>query len=194
MADAHHAPATTSPSPEVPYVCGYFSNPRVFKLAAMAARDADYKNLQAYMPYPIHGMDAILGLERSLIGRPVFAVSVLFFVAAWFMQYFNMVVDFPLVYGGKPYDTPQLFVVVTLETGLLLGALVNLLLCFHSCKLLPNPTFKPMHPKLSDDTFAIAVPITSSASAEKLTAWFKQVGAIEIESKDPTHVVEAAHA
>jgi len=194
MADAHHAPATTSPTPEVPYVCGYFRTPRAFKLAAMAARDADYKNLQAYMPYPIHGIDAILGLERSLIGRPVFAVSAVFFFLAWFMCYFHMTIDFPLVYGGKPYQTPQLFVVVVMETGLLMGALLNLLLCFHSCKLLPNPTFKPMHPRLSDDTFAIAVPITGSASAEKLTAWFNQVGAEDIEAKDPTQKAGDVHA
>jgi len=196
MADLHHAPATSSPTPEVPYVVGYFSNPRTFKLAAMAARDADYKNLQAYMPYPVHGIDEILGLQRSLLGRPVFAVTIVFFLLAYFMQYYNHVLSWPLVYGGKPFHTPQLFVVVTLETGLLLGALFNLVMCFHTCKLIPNPAFTPMHPRLSDDLFAIAVPITDKVPADTLQTFFRQVGAEGITARDPAApvAVEVAHA
>jgi hypothetical protein len=196
MADLHHAPATTSPTPEVPFVCGSWRSPQGFKVAATAARDAGYTNLQAYMPYPIHGIDAILGLERSWIGRPVFVVCIVFFVLAYLLQYDRMVVDFPLVYGGKPYHTWQLFVVVTLETGLLLGALANLLLCFHTCRLLPNPAFTPMNPRLSDDTFAIAVPITSHADAQQLVAWFNRLGAEDVVVKDPTQPAptEPSHA
>jgi hypothetical protein len=179
MSDLHHA-ATTSPTPDVPYVAGLWRSPDAFRDAARAASKAGYSNLQAYMPYPLHGIEDILGLERSLIGRPVFAICCLGFLLAFFMCWDRQVIDFPTIYSGKPYESWQLFVVVTLETGLLFGAIANLLLCFHCCRLLPNPQFTPLDARLSDDTFAIAIPITSAASAEHLKAWFEGLKADEI--------------
>jgi hypothetical protein len=192
VADLVNAPATTSATPEVPYVAGFWKDPQAFKIAASAARDAGHTGIQAYMPYPIHGIEAILGLERSFIGRPVFAVSILFFLVAYQMQYHQQVVNFPMIYGGKPFHSWQLFVVVTLETGLLIGALVNLLLCFHTCRLVPNPAFKPMHPRLSDDTFCIALPITATADTQSLVAWFRKLGADEVEIDEHPAAAPAA--
>lgn len=191
-----HAPPTTSPRPEVPHVVGFWRNPLAFKIAARAARDAGHANLQAYLPYPIHGIEEQLGLKRSLIGRVVFSVAVIGFVLAYGMQFDRQVMDYPMVYGGKPYHTWQLFVVVTLETGLLLGALANLLLCFHTCRLVPNPGFTPMHPRLSDDTFALAVPITAAHRADALVGWFRQLGADEVEVNETAGAAaaETSHA
>lgn len=192
MADLVHAPATTAPAPEGPYVAGFWRTPDGFRAAARAARDAGHTNIQAYMPYPVHGFEELLGLERSWIGRPVFALCCLGFLAAFGMCWDRMDVNFPLIYGGKPYGTWQLFVVVTLETGLLLGALANLLLCFHTCRLLPNPAFMPMDPRLSDDTFAIAIPITSRHSADQLERWFHAQQAEEVRVQ-PTAAAEVSH-
>ncbi len=184
MPDHVNAPPSPSATPEVPYVAGYWRNAQAFKIAATSAREAGHTGIQAYLPYPVHGIEPILGLERSWIGRGVFAVSVVFFIVAYHMQYFQQVESFPMVYGGKPFHTWQLFVVVTLETGLLIGALANLLLAFHTCRLIPNPAFKPMHPRLSDDTFALALPISARASSEQLVAWFRGLGAEEVEVND----------
>jgi hypothetical protein len=197
VADLFHAPPTVSAAPEQPYVAGYWRDPQAFKVAAAAARDGGHTNLSAYLAYPLHGIEEILGLERSTIGRPVFAVCIVFVLIAYTMCYYQQVVSFPMVYSGKPYHTWQLFVVVTLETGLLLGALANLLLCFHTCRLVPNPAFKPMHPRLSDDTFALALPISATSGVEQLTAWFRQLGADEVEVNENAGApaaAEPAHA
>jgi hypothetical protein len=180
MDDLFHAPATTAPAPQGSYVAGFWKSPEAFKAAARAAREAGYAQLQAYMPYPLHGFDDILGLQRSWIGRPVFAICCVGFLLAFGMCSYHMVDDFPAIYGGKPYATWQLFVVVTLETGLLFGALANLLLCFHTCRLLPDPTFTPMHERLSDDTFAIAVPVSAQHSAAQLRSFFEGLHAEDI--------------
>jgi hypothetical protein len=197
VADLYHAPPTVSATPEVPYVAGFWRDPQAFMVAAMAARDAGHVNMQSYLAYPLHGLEEIFGLERSLIGRGVFAMSIVFFIVAYTMCYYQQVVSFPLNYSGKPYHTWQLFVVVTLETGLLLGAVANLLLCFHTCRLLPNPAFKPMNERLSDDTFGLALVIGPKGDAQQLTAWFKQLGAEEVEVNETVGVVaatEPAHA
>jgi hypothetical protein len=192
MPDVAHAPPTTSPSPEVPYVAGFWRDPQAFKIAAQAARDAGHTQLQAYLAYPLHGIEEILGLERSTIGRPVFVACLVFFVLAYLMQYNREVTDFPMVYGGKPYHTWQLFVVVTLETGLLLGAVANLLLAFHTCRLVPNPFFKPMNPRLSDDTFGLALPTSPRANADQLVEWLKKLGAVEVEINETAGTATAA--
>ena len=177
-------------------VVGYFRDVPAFKAAVVAARAAGYSHTEVHMPYPVHGVEGALGLKRSWIGRPVLAVSLVVAALAFLMQYHQQVEEFPMIYSGKPYFTWQLYVVVTMESGLLLGALLNLLLCFHTCQLLPDPFWRPRNDRLSDDTFAVVV--TDIRAAEVLVAWMKAQGAVGVDV-DPAPgatpaPVGAAHA
>jgi hypothetical protein len=160
-------------------VVGYFRELPAFKAAVAAARAAGFAHVEVHTPYPVHGVEAALGLKRSWIGRPVLAVSIVVAIAAFLMQYHQQVEEFPMIYSGKPYFTWQLYVVVTLESGLLLGAIANLLLCFHTCKLLPDPFWRPRNDRLSDDTFAVV--LNDPRPAAELSAWMRQQGALDVE-------------
>jgi hypothetical protein len=188
------SPASVSTAPALAataIVIGHFATEAGFVAAAKAAKDAGLRG-EYYLPWPVHGIEAALGLERSLIGRPVLGAIAFGCAAAFAMQYGLQVVDWPVIYSGKPYFTWQLWVVVTLETGLLLGAVTNLLACFHVCRLYPNPSPAILSPRHSDDRFGIALPVGQDRDEESLLSWLRAHGADAVEVQRPKPSAAAA--
>ena len=166
----------TKPTGTAPYVAGFFGTEGSALAAVKAVRAAGHTAVQVWSPFPIHGLDPELGLQRSLIGRPVFAISIVGFLFTFFGIYHLMVEDWPLIYGGKPFFTWQLWVVPTLEAGLLFGALINLKMVLHTCKLIPDPFVRLPDPRVTDDQFCVAVSTATTTEAE-LAALFTAHGA-----------------
>jgi hypothetical protein len=174
--DDRHAPAALS-------VAGYFRSQAAFTAAATAAV-REGRGPLAFTPYPVHGLDAILGIKRSMLGRPVLTVILVGFCIGLHMCWFTMSQDWPLNVGGKPYFAWPTFMVVSLETGLLFGALSNLLIAAHLCRLFPSPVTVLPNPRMSDDTFTLVLPLAaaSAADGEALAAWLRSHGADEVET------------
>ena len=110
---------------------------------------------------------------------------------------FRQEVNYPLNVGGKPYFAWQTFLVVIMETGLLLGALANMGIALHLCRLLPDPNTRLINDRITDDTFALVLPVTAGKDAEGLSSWLRAQGAEEVQVigvLEPTLVEEPAHA
>ncbi len=155
---------------------GFYRDQTAFTTALRAAV-AEGLRPQAFTPYPVHGLDTILGLRRSFIGRPVFGVILLGFCFGLWLCDYTMNQDWPLNVGGKPYFAWQTFKVVSLETGLLFGALTNFILAAHTCRLLPHPFTRLPDSRMTDDTFTIALPVADAANAGPQLAWLTGHGA-----------------
>jgi hypothetical protein len=177
-------------------IAGYYRDQQTFSDACEAATAAGYKP-QAFTPYPVHGLEAKLGISRSLIGRPVLSVILIGFALGLFLCYFTQYQNWPLNVGGKPYFSWPTFVVVILETGLLLGALTNMGVALHMCRLLPDPFTKLINDRITDDTFALVLPLANRAESDGKSNWLKSHGAEEVQVlsvESPAEaVVEAAH-
>lgn len=179
-----------------PIVAGYYRDQHTFTDACAAATAAGM-HPEAFTPYPVHGLDIKLGIPRSLIGRPVLTVILIGFALGLFLAWFTQYQDYPLNVGGKPYFAWQTFVVVILETGLLLGALANMGLALHFCRLLPDPNTRLINDRITDDTFALVLPMSPNKDAAVLSAWLSEHGAEEVQVlgvRQSTPVEEAAHA
>ena len=121
------------------------SCPRVFAIAAelpsadallLAAgkiRDAGIRSWDVFSPYPIRGMDAAMGLKRSVLGRFVFLGGLAGFLAAAALQFGTTSFLYPMDAGGKPnglstipalfpimFDLTILFAAFTAVIGMLL--------------------------------------------------------------------------
>jgi hypothetical protein len=96
------------------------------KQAATAVRDAGYQQWDVFTPFPIHGMDAAMGLRTSRVGWFTFiggtAGITIGMSMIWFMNGF----DYPLVVGGKPLFSPVYAFPVSYELTILLGAIGSL--------------------------------------------------------------------
>jgi hypothetical protein len=188
----------TEPASSPVVTAGFYRDQTAFT-GALRAAVADRLAPQAFTPYPVHGLDAILGLKRSFIGRPVFGVILLGFCVALWMCDYTMDQDWPLNVGGKPYFAWQTFKVVSLETGLLLGALTNFILAAHTCRLLPRPDTRLPDASMTDDTFTIVLPAADPAAAGTLATWLRGHGADTVQviggspASTPVPAVEHAH-
>jgi hypothetical protein len=177
------------------YVAGFWSDEQSFLAACGAARDARFPGLTAYAPWPVHGLEHVMGHKPSWIGRAVMVAILL--GAAGCMHFFvqSSVNEWPINVSGKPYFSPQFWLVPILETALLAGALVNLFACFHACRLVPGD-MQVADPRMTDDQFCLIVPVEGDRySPESLSRWFSDHRAERVEVRAPAVVAtEAAHA
>lgn len=166
---------------KAPYVAGFFSDPHDFLHAAEASTARGHKDHDGYMPYPAHGFEQAFGYKRSWIGRVVFFMLIAGAFGGFFLQYYTMKSDWPIIIGGKPYNSWPAFVVVTFEGGILSGALTNFFACLLvACKLAPKPMVPVIKDACTDDVFALCIPVEGNGSAEDLKRFLEEQGAEDI--------------
>ena len=101
-----------------------FDTPGECLHAAEALRDAGYKDYDTHSPFPIHGMDAAMGLPDSKLGLIVFPCGLLGVTGAFTMMHWMNNIDYPIIIGGKPASIASLpsMVPVMFELMVLLSA------------------------------------------------------------------------
>jgi mono/diheme cytochrome c family protein len=100
-------------------VLGLYSDAQKIVDAANKIRPRKLGRLEAYTPYPVHGLDRALGLAPSRLGALVLGMGVLGTALALLFEWWTSVVDYPLVTGGKPLFSWQAFVPVMFEVTVL---------------------------------------------------------------------------
>jgi hypothetical protein len=112
--------------------------------AVRQVRQEGYEHMDAYTPYPVEGLSAELGLERTRVSLVVLVAGLLGAAAGYFMQYWMMGVDYPLNVGGRPYHSWPAFIPITFETTVLVAALAAILGMFFLNRL-PMPYHSVFH-------------------------------------------------
>jgi hypothetical protein len=128
--------------------------------AAEKLRDAGYTQFDSHSPFPIHGMDAAMGLKDSKLGWIVFPIGLTGTTLAFLMMWWMNGVDYQLVIGGKPpYSLPSQ-VPIMFEVTILLSAFATVFGMFHLNRLPRHhhPIFNSERFKgFSDDKFFVSV-------------------------------------
>ena len=116
-------------------VVGLFDDPHALVKAAEKVRDAGWKQWDCHTPFPVHGLDAAMGLGWSKL--PTIALSLGFTGAALalLMQYWMSAVSYPVHIGGKPLFSWPAFVPITFEMFVLFTAAGTVLTGLWMCKL-----------------------------------------------------------
>ncbi len=114
---------------------GLFDTAEQLLTAAREVRDAGYRQWDCHTPYPVHGLDAAMGLRESPI--PYFTIGAGFVggAVAMLMQWWMNAVSYPLHVGGKPLFTWPAFVPITFELFVLFAALTTTVALVVACKL-----------------------------------------------------------
>ncbi len=120
--------------------------------AARRTRGAGYRNVDAYSPFPVHGMDEALALPKSPV--PLFVlIGALAGTALGFgLEYWVSVIEYPIMVGGKPFFSWPAFVPVAYETTILLGGLTAAI-----SMLMINGLPMPYHPVFNVERFSHAM-------------------------------------
>jgi hypothetical protein len=91
----------------------------------LKAREAGFTRLDTVSPYPLHGIDRLLGKGPSRLGYIAAAAGLTATVAAKTAQWWVSAVDYPLNIGGNPLFALPAFVPVTFELMVLFASLTT---------------------------------------------------------------------
>lgn len=153
------APATTV-RPKIHGVVTEFEDERDLLRAVTAVRERGFGRLDAYTPFPVHGLEEALGLQRSKLGWIVLAMGVLGAASALLLQWWTGSVAYPLVIGGKPFFALEFSIPVTFELTVLFAACgaVFGMLALNGLPRLYHPVFNhPRYRGATDDRFLLAI-------------------------------------
>jgi Protein of unknown function (DUF3341) len=119
--------------------------------AVHKAREAGFRHLDAYTPYPIEELSHALGHHRSKLPAIVLGGGILGAIGGYALQYWTQVMVYPMNIGGRPYHSWPAFIVPTFETTILAAALSAVLGMFFL-----NGLPQPYHPVFNVPRFAMA--------------------------------------
>jgi hypothetical protein len=131
-------------------VIGEFETPKDLLAAARQMREAGYKCIDAYSPYPLEGLGHALGLGRKQNMVPLVTLigGLLGGLGAFFFQYWANVYSFPENIGGRPLNSWPAFIPVTFEMTVLFASLFSVF-----GMLGMNGLPQPHHPLFNSDRF-----------------------------------------
>lgn len=116
------------------------------------------KIYEVYSPFPIHGIDDLLGYKRTRLTVAAFIFGCIGFTLALSMQTYMLGFSkWSINVGGKPYLAWPDFVPVTFEGTVLITALGMVFTYFVVNEFYPGAEPKQPHPRISDDLLCIAI-------------------------------------
>lgn len=103
-----------------------FATADALRQAAARLRDLGFHAVDAYTPYPVEGIADIVRPRRQVV-LPMLMFAGAVAGAAWgyWIQYWDEAVDYPLIVGGRPYNSWPAFAVGTFEFMLLVAIFVG---------------------------------------------------------------------
>lgn len=128
-----------------------FEGPEQLIEAAQKAREAGYRRMDAYTPFPVEGVTEALGMQRTVLPLVVLIGGLVGAIGGYFLQYYAAVISYPLNVGGRPLHSWPAFFPVAFELGIL-GAAFAAVFGMLALNGLPQP----YHPVFNIPSFELA--------------------------------------
>ena len=126
-------------------------------LAAVAdAKHAHIEIDNVYTPFPVHGLDPLLGLEESRLHIAGFFYGLTGTLTAFFGMTWIFTRDWPTIFGGKPYFSFPAFVPIIFELTVLFASIGMVVTFYTVCGLGPGVKAETLHDRITDDKFCIS--------------------------------------
>jgi hypothetical protein len=143
--------------------------------AAKKVTARGYKRWDAHSPYPIHGMDAAMGLGPSRVSAVSLLGGITGSTLAFCLVYYTSAIDYPLIVQGKPFFAFEPSFPIYFELTILLTAFGTLfgMLLFNMLPRWNHPVFNWNYfKKVTDDGFFVVVEARDPLYSETETARF----------------------
>ena len=162
-----------------PLAVGLFEDPEKLLKAASQAKEKGFKNLDAYTPYPVPGLQEALGIKSSWVPYATLVAGFSGASLIYLFMYWTSVINWPVNVGGKPFHSWPTFIPITFEGGVLLGGVTTFIALLVACGL---PKGKPfiIDPNLTNDQLALVIPEKENTGIGDPTAFLKEIGAYEV--------------
>lgn len=128
-----------------------FADPEALLHATEEAKEAGYRKMEAYTPFPVLGLAEVLNVRGRRLPLIVLGGGILGGGGALLMQWYSAVIDYPLNVGGRPLASWPAFIPISFELTILLAAFTTVLGMFAL-----NGLPQPYHPVFNVPAFADA--------------------------------------
>jgi hypothetical protein len=102
-----------------PVLMAEFSSGEELCAGVKILASAGVTRLDAFTPFPVEGLQELMGVPRSRLRWIVLIAGLLGGGAAYLLQWWINVIDYPLDIGGRPYHSALAFVPITFEMTIL---------------------------------------------------------------------------
>jgi hypothetical protein len=163
--------ATDKPRKRVYGLIAEFESPAAIMHAAERVKEAGYKWWDCCTPFPVHGLDKVMGIRPTILPILVFFIGMSGTATAFALQSFTNSSDlslwalvpvhgYPYLISGKPFMSLPAFIPVMFELTILFAALasVGLMFGFNGLPRLHHPLFKSRRfRRATDDRFFVVI-------------------------------------
>lgn len=159
----------TTPANDIPNddelhgVLAEFDSPGALIAAARKVKNAGYTEFDCYSPFPVHGIDAAMGIKMTNLPWLVFLGGLTGTFLGTFMQWWMNAYDWPWNVAGKPTWSIPANVVIAYETTILLSVLTTFFGMWAANKLpqVWHPFFRiDRFARVTDDGFFLGIEAT----------------------------------
>ena len=138
-----------------------------------------------FTPYPVPEVFHLLK-RKSRLPTAAYFFGLFGIIATLGFLYYTSVINWPIVYGGKPFNSFPSFIVVTIVVTIFTVTVLSLALFSARSKLFPGRDNTVFDLRATDDKFIIVVDsdvpeLTGSDNAGNI---MKQEGAVEVIDKE----------
>ena len=166
-----------------------FPDPNTLVAAARKTREAGYRKMDAFSPFPIEELSDALGHHHDPLPLLVLIGGIVGGAAGFLFQYWASAIDYPINVGGRPLLSWPSFIPVTFEMTILVAAFVAVL-----GMLGLNGLPMPYHPVFNVERFVNASRNRFFLCIESTDPLFdKEATGKFLESLEPREVCEVAH-
>lgn len=167
------------------FLVGIFEDEDVLLSAVTKIRSSGVKIHEVYSPFPVHGLDEVLGYKRSRLPIAAFMFGITGTSLALLMQIWMLGYDWPMIIGGKNFASLPPFIPVTFELTVLLSALGMVGTFMIVSDMKPYGWPRQFDIRSTDDKHVMAVDIDMNAgkTRDEITRILREAGASEVNQK-----------
>jgi len=163
MSDDHKPQAASKAPSKAPPLHGLlaeYNTPAELVSASRKVRDAGFQKWDTYSPFPVHGIDAAMGIKMTVLPWIVLGAGLTGLAVGITMQWWMNAHDYPWLISGKPFWSIPANVPVMFELTVLFSAITALV-----GMLMLNGLPHPSHPldlvkrfaRVTDDKFFLLI-------------------------------------
>jgi Protein of unknown function (DUF3341) len=164
---------------------GVYNDEETFISSIKSLQQKEFKIYDVFTPYPVHEVFHLLKL-KSRLPTAAYFFGLFAIIAVLAFLYYTSVIDWPIVYGGKPFNSFPSFIVVTIVLTIFTVTIASLAVFSARSKLIPGRENTIFDYRATDDKFVIVVntdTLDDSGSAQ-IAALMKEQGAVEVLDKE----------
>ncbi|MEO7175289.1 MAG: DUF3341 domain-containing protein [Saprospiraceae bacterium] len=155
-------------------------------LSAVKEANAQHLNIMdVFTPFPVHGLDPLLGLSESRLHIAGFFYGLTGTCTAFGFMTWVFTRDWPVIFGGKPYFSVPAFIPITFELTVLFACIGMTVTFYTVCGMGFGVRNIVLDERITDDKFCIAFDVNHSSQEQisQYNDFLRSTGANDINTK-----------